>query len=86
MFYETVWTSPTGQRCIKDHVSVWVVLFGLVVAAATIIIKIAIEFPGFLRFKCMYKEDHSNAEDDFDEVSNATIIELEQELVQNFKQ
>ena len=61
-------------------------LFGLVVAAATIIIKIAIEFPGFLRFKCMYKEDHSNAEDDFDEVCNAAISESEQELVEIYKQ
>ena len=64
----------------------WVLLFGLVVAAATIIIKIAIEFPGFLRFKCMYKEDHTNVRDDFDEVRNTALSESEQELVEIYKQ
>lgn len=39
---------------------------------ATILIKILIEFPGLLRFKCIYSEgpEEEEASDDLEEVSD----------------
>ena len=43
--------------------SVWLLIFGVVVSLATVLIKIIIEFPGLLRLKCVYSEDREDCED-----------------------
>ena len=40
----------------------------------TVIIKILIEFPGLLKFKCIYREQ--SAEDDFQEVKKLFSLHL----------
>lgn len=40
--------------------SAWLFLFGVFVAVVTIILKIMIEFPGLLKFKCIYKEQSND--------------------------
>ena len=46
--------------------TVWFLIFGAVISLITVFIKIIMEFPGLLKFKCIYREQ--SAEDDFQEV------------------
>ena len=50
---------------------VWLVIFAICVTIATIMIKILIEFPGFLKFKCIYREE--NSKDDLAEVGSTRL-------------
>ena len=43
--------------------SVWLLIFGVLVSLATVFIKIIIEFPGLLRLKCIYTEDREDGGD-----------------------
>ena len=43
--------------------SVWLLIFGVVVSLATVLIKIIIEFPGLLRLKCVYSEEREDCEE-----------------------
>ena len=51
--------------------TVWFLIFGAVISLVTVFIKIIIEFPGLLKFKCIYREQ--SAEDDFQEVGSIVI-------------
>jgi len=50
---------------------VWFLIFGAVISLLTVFIKIIIEFPGLLKFKCIYREQ--SAEDDFQEVVEVNV-------------
>jgi len=48
-------------------------LFGVFVAVVTIILKIMIEFPGLLKFKCIYKEQ---SKDNLEEIVEVDVDEV----------
>jgi len=53
---------------------VWLVIFAICVTIATIMIKILIEFPGFLKFKCIYKDEAAG--NDFEEVVDVDVEQI----------
>ena len=52
--------------------TVWFLIFGAVISLITVFIKIIMEFPGLLKFKCIYREQ--SAEDDFQEVGLSQLF------------
>ena len=49
---------------IGPLLTVWLLIFGVLVSLATVLIKIIIEFPGLLRLKCIYSEDRVDSSED----------------------
>lgn len=54
---------------------VWLVIFAICVTIATIMIKILIEFPGVLKFKCIYREEETS-NNDFEEVVDVDVEQI----------